>query len=74
MKIESIISISFSEEEVRKALIEYLRSLMDTGSEEDLIKRKELVDHLDNTYVRVEVEDHNRFLLMADGIASSEEF
>jgi hypothetical protein len=75
LKVESLINIIFTEAEVRVALISLLETEMNLEDPKslDFLRKKKILDHLNNTYTRVEVND-GKFYLMADGIASEEKF
>lgn len=75
MKVESLIGVTFTEDEVKEGLLCLLEcELNDTVcNTPEYQRRKALIDHIKNTYTRIELEE-GKFQLLADGIATVEDF
>jgi uncharacterized protein YtpQ (UPF0354 family) len=75
MLVESLISITFSRDEVVDALVYYLESKttgMTPGTQE-YYSRTNVLRHIKSTTKALEVED-GKFILMVDGVAEKREF
>ena len=75
MKVENLVSIVFTEDEVIEGMKLLMQCEMNdcvSGTPEH-DRKENLINHLHNTTARVEL-DEGKFMLLMDGIAKTEEF